>query len=73
MESNKRDFVVKMLPILDAFREAPVSAPATVEKEENMHTSFSALPTGILTVITKYGYKEFVPGADSIMRNHPYY
>eukprot|EP01041_Mallomonas_annulata_P011736 gene11736-24616_t len=59
--NNKREFVTKMLPVVDAFRAAPLVAPATTETEENMHKAYSALLTGILAVINKYGFKEFVP------------
>ena len=59
---NKREFVLRMLPIVDSFRSARSVAPPTTEKEENMHKSFESLLIGILNVFQKYGYKEFTPG-----------
>ena len=59
---NKREFVEKMLPVVDAFRKATEEAPPQTEREENMHKSFSSLLTGILNVFDKYGFKEFSPG-----------
>ena len=61
VERNKRDFVLKMLPVVDLFREAPTKAVANTEREEQMHKSFGSLLTSILTVFEKYGYKEFHP------------
>jgi molecular chaperone GrpE (heat shock protein) len=58
---NKRDFVEKMLPVVDAFRAAPVIATASTEKEENMHLSFKTLLTSIEVVFDKYGFKEYQP------------
>jgi hypothetical protein len=62
VESNKKDFVQKMLPIVDAFRDAPEKAPASTERQENMHKNFGSLLSGILTVFNKFGYEEFYPG-----------
>lgn len=59
---NKRAFVEKMLPVVDAFRSAPVVAPANTEKEDNMHRSYGSLLGNILTVFQKYGYTEFIAG-----------
>lgn len=59
VEKSKRDFVVKILPIIDNFREAESLAPATNEREQSMHKNFGSLLSNILSVIEKYGYKEF--------------
>eukprot|EP01036_Dinobryon_divergens_P034136 gene34136-44107_t len=62
---NKREFVEKMLPVVDAFRKSREQAPPQTEREENMHKSFSSLLTGILNVFDKYGFKEFTPDVGS--------
>jgi molecular chaperone GrpE (heat shock protein) len=62
VERNKKEFIEKMIPVVDAFREAPVSSPASTEKEENMHKNFGSLLQGILTVFGKYGFEEFNAG-----------
>jgi molecular chaperone GrpE (heat shock protein) len=59
---NKRNFVEKMLPWVDAFRSAPTRVPAVTEKGVTMHKSFSSLLDSVLAVFAKYGYKEFAPG-----------
>jgi len=61
VQRNKRDFVMKMLPVVDLFREAPIKAVANTDREEQMHKNFGSLLTSILTVFEKYGYKEFQP------------
>lgn len=58
---NKREFALKILPVIDSFRMAPIVAPATNEKETNMHNAFSSLLTGILGVLNKSGFQEFLP------------
>jgi molecular chaperone GrpE (heat shock protein) len=58
---NKRDFVEKMLPWVDAFRSAPTRVPAVTEKGLTMHKSFGSLLESVLAVFGKYGYKEFIP------------
>jgi molecular chaperone GrpE (heat shock protein) len=62
VERNKKEFVQKMLPVVDAFREARELAPPATEREENMHKNFGSLLSGILTVFEKYGYQEFDAG-----------
>jgi len=64
VEANKRDFVQKMLPIIDLFREAPAKAPATSERELTMHATFGSLLDSIMVVFGKYGYAEFTPEVD---------
>jgi molecular chaperone GrpE (heat shock protein) len=64
VEANKRDFVQKMLPIIDLFREAPTKAPATSERERTMHATFGSLLDSIMVVLGKYGYAEFTPEVD---------
>lgn len=59
VERNKREFVEKMLPVLDEFRAAPNVAPADTEREHTIHTSFASLLDNLLVVFEKYGYKEF--------------
>ena len=59
VSKNKREFVIKMLPVVDLFREAPIKAVANTEREEQMHKNFGSLLTSVLTVFEKYGYKEF--------------
>jgi molecular chaperone GrpE (heat shock protein) len=61
VRSNKKEFVNKMLPIIDAFRLAPINAPAETEKEEKMHAAFGALLNGVMVVIEKFGFKEYSP------------
>lgn len=56
---NKQDFVLKMLPVVDAFRAARDIAPPANEREENMHKNFGSLLSSVLTVFDKYGYEEF--------------
>jgi molecular chaperone GrpE (heat shock protein) len=56
---NKKEFVMKMLPVVDSFLDAPHVAPASTEREEKMHESFGSLLKGILNVFNKYGYQEF--------------
>ena len=56
---NKREFVEKMLPVVDAFREARIVAPPANEREENMHKNFGSLLSGVMTVFDKYGYQEY--------------
>ena len=53
--ANKKEFVLKMLPVVDSFRDAPVIAPANTEREAKMHESFGALLKGVLDVFNKYG------------------
>lgn len=65
--ANKREFVKKMLPIIDSFRNTPLTIPADTETGQNMHTGFGALLTGILNVIDKYGFKEFVPDLGDLL------
>lgn len=48
-----------MLPLVDAFRSAPLLAPAVTEKELSMHKTYGALLDNILAVFQKFGYKEF--------------
>lgn len=67
VQSNKREFVMKMLPIIDSFRDSPISIPANTETGQNMHKGFGALLTGILSVIDKYGFKEFVPDVGEVL------
>ena len=62
VKANQREFVMKMLPVIDAFRQAPLKAPGTTEREQNMHKNFGSLLSSIMTVIEKFGFKEFQPG-----------
>jgi molecular chaperone GrpE (heat shock protein) len=59
VNSNKKEFVLKMLPVVDAFRAAPTVAPAQNEREESMHKNFGSLCNSIIVVFEKYGYKEY--------------
>ena len=59
---NKKDFVLKMLPVVDSFRAAPAVAPAANEREESMHKNFGSLCKSIITVFEKYGFQEFDAG-----------
>lgn len=54
-----------MLPLVDAFRNAPLLVPAVTEKELSMHKTYGALLDNILAVFQKYGYKEFDIGNDN--------
>lgn len=56
---NKREFIFKMLPVIDAFKSASITAPATTDREQKMHDSYGALLKGIMIVFDKYGYKEY--------------
>lgn len=60
---NKREFVSKILPVVDAFNAAPLEHPAETEREENMHKSFGSLVSSIMIVFEKYGVKEYSPDA----------
>ena len=62
IKSNKKEFVLQMLPVIDSFRNAPKISPATTEREHNMHKNFGSLLSNILSVFQKYGYKEFSAG-----------
>ena len=62
VKRNKRDFVKKMLPVVDSFRSARTVAPPNTEREERMHDTFGSLLSSILTVFEKYGFKEFEAG-----------
>ena len=53
---------MKMLPVIESFRQAVIKAPPTTEREENMHKNYGSLLSSILNVFEKYGYKEFKPG-----------
>jgi hypothetical protein len=44
------------------YRAAVVVAPATEEKGETMHKSFSSLLDSLLYVFEKYGYTEYSAG-----------
>ena len=59
---NKREFVMKMLPVVDAFRAAPIISPSTTDREISMHKSFGSLLESILVVFEKYGFKEYDAG-----------
>ena len=67
VSNYRRQFVEKMLPIIDLFRNAPLKYPPTTEKEKNMHESFSSLLDSIIIVAEKYGYKEFTPEIGSTL------
>ena len=62
MNKNKRLFVEKMLPIVDAFRQAATIAPNSTPKIESMHTNYGSLLNYIMMVFAKFGYQEFTPG-----------
>ena len=59
VSKNKREFVSKILPVVDAFNAAPLDHPAETEREENMHKSFGSLVSSIMIVFEKYGVKEY--------------
>lgn len=59
VNKNKREFVLKMLPVVDAFRAAPTIAPSQNEREESMHKNFGSLCNSIIVVFEKYGFKEY--------------
>ena len=59
VSKNKREFVSKILPVVDAFNAAPMDYPAETEREENMHKSFGSLVSSIMIVFEKYGVKEY--------------
>jgi molecular chaperone GrpE (heat shock protein) len=54
---------MKMMPVIDSFRAAPIVAPPTTERETNMHKNFGSLLNSLLVVFEKFGYKEFSAGA----------
>lgn len=58
---NKREFVEKMLPVLDEFRKAPFINPPETEREQTIHKGFASLLDSLLAVFEKYGYKEYEP------------
>ena len=62
VSKNKKEFVLKMLPVVDAFRAAPSISPPTSDREENMHKNFGSLLASIMVVFEKYGYKEYDAG-----------
>jgi molecular chaperone GrpE (heat shock protein) len=59
---NKREFVLKMLPVVDAFRAAPLISTSSTDREISMHKSFGSLLESILVVFEKYGFKEYDAG-----------
>ena len=59
---NKKEFVEKMLPVVDAFRMAPIMSPSVSERENSMHTNLGSLSKMILEVFEKYGFKELHAG-----------
>ena len=59
---NKREFVLKMLPVVDAFRAAPLISTSSTDREISMHKSFGSLLDSILVVFEKYGFKEYDAG-----------
>jgi molecular chaperone GrpE (heat shock protein) len=62
---NKREFVQRMLPVVDSFRAAPTLAPSSNEREESMHKNFGSLSKSLMDVFEKYGYKEFNAGGST--------
>ena len=60
MARNKREFIKKMLPVVDAFEAAPIDAPSTTDKEKTMHETFGALRSSIDIVFQKYGVTKIV-------------
>lgn len=62
VERSKREFVEKMLPVLDEFRNATLAVPPDTEKEATMHKSFESLLGNVLAVFEKYGYSEYSAG-----------
>ena len=67
---NKREFVSKMLPVVDAFRAAPSISPSTSDREESMHKNFGSLLSSIMVVFEKYGFKEFDAGKNDYFPAH---
>jgi molecular chaperone GrpE (heat shock protein) len=63
---------MKMLPVVDTFREAPKAVVATTEREESMHKNFGSLNNQILTAFTKFGYTEYNPGV-VFLRSIPFH
>lgn len=59
---NKKDFVDKMLPIVEMFRSVPRTYPPSTEREVNMHNTYAALLESIVAVIDKYGYAHLLEG-----------
>lgn len=60
--SNKRDFVQRLLPVIDGFRAAKDAVPSETEREANMHKNFGSLLSSMLLILEKSGYKEFNVG-----------
>ena len=65
---NKREFVLKMLPVVDAFRAAPLISTSSTDREISMHKSFGSLLDSILVVFEKYGFKEYDAGTTSFCK-----
>ena len=60
IKANKREFVLKMLPTVDAFKQVASDLPPTNEREENMHESLGKIQYDqILRAFEKFGYCEF--------------
>ena len=70
---NKKEFVEKMLPVVDAFRAAPTLTPGQNEREDSMHKNFGSLCQSIILVFEKYGYKEYNSGTCSLLIIHTLY
>jgi molecular chaperone GrpE (heat shock protein) len=62
VERNKKEFVDKMVPIVEMFRSAPSAVPGETEREQNMHKNFGSLLSSIVTIVEKYGYKDLIAG-----------
>jgi hypothetical protein len=59
VKQNKKEFVLKMLPVVEAFKKASEENPATTETGENMHKAFSSLLDSVYYVFERYGFKQF--------------
>ena len=53
---------MKLLPLIDAMREATQQAPASTPRGEEMHESYQSLLAKMMELFEKYGYKEFSAG-----------
>lgn len=62
VSNDRRNFILKLLPLMDAMREAPQVAPASTPRGESMHESYQSLLAKMTELFENYGYKEFSAG-----------
>lgn len=62
VSNDRRDYILKLLPLIDAMRAATQDVPASTPRVEEMHESYQSLLSKMMELFERYGYKEFFPG-----------